>query len=338
VAKEGESYNIRHLAPKAMAGVLSDVYQPYRPLGTPILAARSVQAMPDSQGLLSDSPRNSMQHGYYRPQLGVPTSSGTAVGTSGEKIYHIDRNAPLGANGYVSLKQAVIDSAARKQSVRNGSTLNQVMHSTPGKDLMSRKRKKCRAISKSQELKLPPLPPGMTEMENSIENKPGRAVVDVFFNPAYTVKEMRSGFEELRGQAIRRLEKTLKRMEETRSRSYNYKMQSLMSNLRGNTSAHPEQNHEKWRLQAEKQRLESQLNAIESHEWFLKLLEMVTDNGRHMTYPEEHVVGEIKKIIEMGEAFDTIDFLTMIACVPRSYHENDFVKRIFEFLRYAFAV
>ena len=36
--------------------------------------------------------------------------------------------------------------------------------------------------------------------------------------------------------------------------------------------------------------------AMETHRWFLKLLEMVTENGRQMTYPEEHVVGEIKKV------------------------------------------
>ena len=44
------------------------------------------------------------------------------------------------------------------------------------------------------------------------------------------------------------------------------------------------------------------------------------------------------QIIEMGEAFDVLDFLTMIACVPRSYHENAFVTRIFDFLRYLFGL
>lgn len=31
--------------------------------------------------------------------------------------------------------------------------------------------------------------------------------------------------------------------------------------------------------------------------------------------------------------FDVLDFLTMVACVPRSYHNSDGVQHIFEFLR-----
>lgn len=35
--------------------------------------------------------------------------------------------------------------------------------------------------------------------------------------------------------------------------------------------------------------------AFQEHKWFLSLIEAVTKNGRQMTHPEEHVIGEIKK-------------------------------------------
>ena len=88
----------RYFAPKVLAGVLSDVYQPYRPLGTPIIGARGDQGIPDSSEAASLRPNIHHEDGYYRPQLGVPITADSTVGASGERIYHVDRTAPVGVS------------------------------------------------------------------------------------------------------------------------------------------------------------------------------------------------------------------------------------------------
>ncbi len=39
-------------------------------------------------------------------------------------------------------------------------------------------------------------------------------------------------------------------------------------------------------------------------------------------------------MVETGEPFDLFDFLTMVACVPRGYHDKECVRKIFNYVRY----
>eukprot|EP00873_Tetraselmis_striata_P016429 jgi/Tetstr1/436693/TSEL_002721.t1 len=281
--------------------------------------------------------------GFYQPRIIGAVSRSSEEAVQKQAVQKARPWRRIGDNGYKTLKDAISSSDARKKTVRHGTSLTQAVKQDRGArsdghrgEGNPRKRKPGRAASKHQpQLKLPVLVEAPSPTGEAREGAGG--LLDSFFNPEVAVKGITEDFDRMQGSAVQRLGKVLGKMDESRAAGLETKFSVLYNDMRGGRSSRghvaPEVTSERWRLAAEKQRLESKLKAFVDHQWFLKLMATVSQNGRQMTMPEEHIMSEIKKIVELGQMFDVLDFLTMVACVPRSYHNSDGVQHIFEFLR-----
>ena len=331
---------------REQCGWASSVHRPYKPLGTPDLERAKASRL-------------------LRKQHPSSKIKGKQLGDDGDDkdteflMEDDEQEDNLGShgNGYSSLKKEIDRSFKRMTACRTGASFmhmvqkdapnDSVHYGSPGAgEGETALQIEPGSPTDSLPASGPPSPysdPGMDSLggvrEYVIRKSPSKVqtleqkmitgpefLSDFNLDPSVTLMERLKEFDKCRNNLNRRLGKNLKILEHDRGEVYKRKFMAFKIHNTGF-------NGERWRLEAEKSHLESQLHAVDSHRWYSRFLELAQERGTLLSPMEKQVVEFVKSIVEEGRDFEETEFHSMVLGLPREAHTQSDVQKLVNFIR-----